>query len=437
MKPAGLVVGAGISGIQAALELAERGFTVYLVEKNPSIGGRAAQLSKTFPDLDCFACTLTPKMLEVDKHRNIRLLTYSEVKDVRRDGKIFRVKILRKPRYVDETKCTGCGVCAQHCPVEVANDFDERIGVRNAIYVPFPNAVPQVYVVDKEHCLKCDLCRNVCTNKAVNLQQRPEPIEVEVGAIIVATGYNPFDPRKNEEYGFGKYDNVITGLTLERLLTPSGPTGGHVLRLSDGKIPQKVAFIQCVGPKGKDSGNLYCSKVCCMYATKMAELLKEQVPSADITIYYPDALAKGDGFDEFYERAKNEFGVKFQKAQLNEVVEKPARDLLLRLKNIESNENIEDQADMVVLSTGLVPAASGDFGGILSLKTGIGNFLEAVDSKKDSVTTDVEGVFVAGVAEAPKDISKSMEQAHVAALRAFFVLEKLEKSDALPVKSSK
>lgn len=436
MKPAGLVVGAGIAGIQAALDLADRGFTVYLVEKNPSIGGRAAQLSKIFPNLECAACTLTPKMLEVDKHRNIRLFTFSEVKDVRREGKIFRVKILRKPRYVDETKCTGCGICAQHCPVEVANDFDERIGVRNAIYVPFSYAVPQVYIIDKEHCLKCDLCQNVCTNKAVNLQQGPETIEVEVGAIIVATGYSPFDPRKNEEYGFGKCDNVLTGLSLERLLTLSGPTGGHVLRLSDGRIPQKVAFVQCVGPKDKDSRNLYCSKVCCMYATKMAELLKEQVPTADITIYYPDSLAEGDGFDQFYERAKSEFGVKYQKAQVNEVVEKTAHNLLLRLRNIESNENIEDEVDMVVLSTGLVPAASGDFGGMLSLKTGVGNFLQASDTKKDSVTTDVEGVFVAGVAESPKDIEESVKQAQAAAAKASAVLENLEKTKTLSVKSS-
>ncbi len=436
MKPAGLVVGAGIAGIQAALDLADKGFTVYLVEKNPSIGGRVAQLSKTFPDMKCAACTLTPKMIEADKHRNIRLLTYSEIKDVRQEGKAFKVKILRKPRYVDESKCTGCGVCAQHCPVEVANDFDERVGVRNAIYIPFSNAVPQVYVVDREHCLKCELCQNVCTNKAVDLQQRPQTIEVDVGAIIVATGYNPFDPRKNEEYGFGKCDNVITGLVLERLLAKSGPTGGHVLRLSDGRIPQKVAFIQCVGLKGKEAGNLYCSKVCCMYATKLAGLLKEQIPSADVTIYYPDSLFDGDGFEEFYEKAKNEFDVKYQKAQVNEIVEKPSHNLLLRVKNLEPNENVEDEADMVILSTGMVPATSGDFGGILSLKTGVGSFLEAADPSKDSVTTNIEGVFLAGAAESPKDIERSVNQAHAAAAKASAILEKLEKTNTLPVKSS-
>ena len=252
----------------------------------------------------------------------------------------------------------------------------------------------------------------------------------------MATGYDPFDPRKNEEYGFGKCDNVITGLTLERLLTLSGPTGGHVLRLSDGRIPQRVAFVQCVGPKGKDSHNLYCSKVCCMYATKMAELLKEQVPTADITIYYPNSLVGGDGFDEFYERARNEFGVKYQKTQVNEVLEKPAHNLLLRGRNIESNENVEDEVDMVVLSTGLIPAASGDFGGMLSLKTGVGNFLQAADSKRDLVTTDVEGVFLAGVAEAPKDITESVKQAYAAAVKASTVLENLEKANTPPVKSS-
>lgn len=436
MKPAALVIGAGIAGIQAALDLADQGFTVYLVEKNPSIGGRVAQLSKTFEDFECAACTLTPKMLEVDKHRNIKLLTFSEIKDVRREGKTFKVKIIKKPRCVDETKCTGCGICAQHCPVEVANDFDERIGIRNAIYVPFPNAVPQVYVVDKEHCLKCELCQNVCTNKAVNLQQRPETVEVDVGAMIVATGYNPFDPRKNEEYGFGKCDNVLTGIALERLLTLSGPTGGHVLRLSDGRIPQKVAFVQCVGPKGKDSANLYCSKVCCMYATKLAELLKQQVPSADVTIYYPDSLVEADGFDGFHETAKKQCDIKYSKAQVTQVTEKPSHNLLLRVKNIGSKENVEEEVDMIVLSTGFVPAASGDFGGSLSLKTGVGNFLEATDSGKGAVTTSVEGVFLAGAAEGPKDIAKSMEQAHAAAVKAAAFLEKLEKTDTLPVKSS-
>ena len=430
------MIGAGIAGIHTALDLADRGFTVYLVEKNPSIGGRMAQLSKTYPDLECASCTLTPKALEVEKHSNIRLLTLSEVRDVRRDGKTFKVKIQRKPRFVDEKKCTGCGVCAQHCPVEVANDFDERIGVRSAIYIPHPTAVPLVYTVDKDHCLRCELCQNVCTNKAVNLQQRSEDLDIEVGAIVVTTGCNPFDVRKYDEYGFGRHDNVITGLALERLLTFAGPTGGHVLRLSDGRIPKKVAFVQCVGPKDKNHSNLYCSKVCCMYATKLAQMLKEQIPDADVTIYYPESLATSNGFEEFHERAKKQLGIKYVKAEVKEVAERPQHILLLRGVHAESGKTLEDEADMVVLSTGLVPAASGDFGGSLSLKTGLGNFFESINPKAGGVTTNIESVFIAGTAEGPKSIAESIQQAHSAAFKASDALEMLTKTGSMSIKSS-
>jgi len=424
MTKAGLVIGAGIAGIQAALDLADQGFTVYLVEKNPSIGGRMAQLDKTFPTLDCAACIMTPKMVDAGRHSNIKLFTYSEVKEVRPEGKNFKVKILINPRYVDEKKCTGCGACAQLCPVEIPNDFDERMGVRNAIYVPFPQAVPLIYTIDKEHCLECELCQNVCMAGAINFDQKPEQIEVEVGAIIVTTGFNLFDARKKEEYGFGLYDNVITGLALERLLSASGPTGGHVVRPSDGKIPKKVAFIQCVGSRDEKSGNLYCSRVCCMYATKEAELVKEHVPGVDVTIYYMDIRAFGKGFEEFYQRAISEFGIKFVKGRVAEVLENPANhNLFLRAENIESGELIEDEVDMVVLSTGLVPAAANDFEKILPLKMGDDSFFVTANPKVDPVTTNIEGVFVAGVAEGPKDIPDSVAQASGAAMKASILLK--------------
>jgi len=428
------VVGAGVAGIQAAIRLADQGFTVYLVEKNPSVGGRVAQLSKTYPELDCASHTWTPRMIEVSKHPNIKLLTYSEVKDVRRQGDIFKVKILKKPRFVDENKCTGCGVCAQHCPVEIANDFDERIGVRNAIYVPFPNAVPQAYTIDREHCLKCGLCQNVCMSKAVDFQQRPETIEVEAGAIIVASGFNPFDPRKHDEYNFSRYDNVVTGLTLERLLSLSGPTGGHVLRLSDGKIPKRIAFIQCVSPGNPKSGKIYCSEVCCMYATKQAELLKELIPDADINIYYAEPLVNDERFEEYYKKARTEYGIKYSKARLTEVVEKPTHNLLIRTVS-ESGKPIEHEADMVVLSTGLVPSAS-DFVDALRLKLDDGGFFEAVDSDSNSIQTSTEGVFVAGAAEGPKDIAKSVKQADAAALKASAYLRKLGEAKTTPIRRS-
>jgi len=424
MTKAGLVIGAGIAGIQAAIDLADQGFTVYVVEKNPSIGGRMAQLDKTFPTLDCAACIMTPKMVDAGRHPNIKLLTYSEVKEIRQEGKNFKVKIVKKPRYVDEKKCTGCGACSQLCPVEIPNDFDERMGVRNAIYVPFPQAVPLIYTIDKEHCLECELCQNVCMAGAINFQQRPEEMEIEVGAIIVTTGFNLFDAEKKEEYGFGKYDNVITGLALERLLSASGPTGGHVVRPSDGKIPKKVAFIQCVGSRDEKSGNLYCSRVCCMYATKEAELVKEHVPGVEVTIYYMDIRAFGKAFEEFYQRAKSEFGINFVKGRVAEVLENPANNnLLLKAENIEAGEIIEDDVDMVVLSTGLVPAAANDFEKILPLKVGDDNFFVTANPKIDPVTTNIEGVFVAGVAEGPKDIPDSVAQASAAAMKASILLK--------------
>ncbi len=430
MTKAGLVIGAGIAGIQAAIDLADQGFTVYLVEKNPSIGGRMAQLDKTFPTLDCAACIMTPKMVDAGRHPNIKLLTYSEVKEIRREGRSFKVTILKKPRYVDEEKCTGCGACAPFCPVEVPNDFDENMGVRNAIYVPFPQAVPLIYTIDKEHCLECELCQNVCLAGAINLQQRPEELKIEVGAIVVTTGFNLFDAKTKEEYGYGVYDNVISGLALERLLSASGPTGGHVVRPSDGKIPKKVAFVQCVGSRDEKSGNLYCSRVCCMYATKEAELVKEHVPDVDVTVYYMDIRAFGKGFEEFYQRAKGEFGINYVKGRVAEILENPTNNnLTLRAENIESGELIENEVDMVILSTGLIPAALNDFEKILPIKLSDDNFFVSANPKVDPVTTNIPGVFVAGVAEGPKDIPDSVAQASAAAMKASIVLSEEEKID--------
>lgn len=425
MSKAGLVIGGGIAGVQAALDLADQGFTVYLVEKNPSIGGRMSQLDKTFPTLDCAACIMTPKMVDAGRHKNIKLFTFSEIKEISRKGKDFRVKILRKPRYVDETKCTGCGACAQFCPVEVPNDFDERMGVRNAIYVPFPQAVPLIYTIDKENCLECDLCKNVCGVNAVNYEQQPQEIEIEVGAIIVATGFNLFDSRKKEEYGYGVYDNVITGLALERLLSASGPTGGYVVRPSDGKIPKKVAFIQCVGSRDEKSGNTYCSRVCCMYATKEAELVKEHVSGVDVKIYYMDIRAFGKGFEEFYQRAKEEFKINYVKGRVAEIIEDPkTKNLVIRAENVELGEPVEDEVDMVILSSGLVPAAANALEKILPIKRGEDGFFVTANPKVDPVTTSVEGIFIAGVAEGPKDIPDAVTQASAAAMKASIFLKK-------------
>jgi len=429
MAKAGLIVGAGIAGIQAALDLADQGFEVYLVEKNPSIGGRMSQLDKTFPTMDCSACILTPKMVDVGRHPNIRLLAYSELKGISRKEGNFKVKILQKPRYVDETKCTGCGICAQHCPVEVPNEFDEGLGVRKAVYVPFPQAVPLIYTIDKDHCLECGLCEKVCGAGAINLQQQPKEIDVKVKAIIVASGYNLFDARKKEEYGYGVYDNVITGLMLERLLSASGPTAGHVIRPSDGKIPRKVAFVQCVGSRDEKIGNQYCSRVCCMYATKEAQLIKEHVPEVEVTIFYIDIRAFGKGFEEFYRRAEKEFKIRYVKGRVAEILENPVnKNLFIRAENVESGEPIEEEFDMVVLSTGIVPAAKNEMEKILPIPTGDDGFFVTANPKIDPVTTSLNGVFTAGVAESPKDIPDSVAQASAAAMKASIILKGRRKS---------
>lgn len=423
MSKAALVIGAGIAGIQASLELANQGFMVYLVEKNPSIGGRTAQLDRTFPKLECAACFLTPKMVAAGRHPNIKLLTYSEVKEIHKEGKSFQVKINRKPRYVDENKCVGCGICARFCPVEAPNDFDMRIGVRSAIHVPLPQAVPLAYTIDREQCLQCELCHNLCPVGAIDFKQKPEEMEVEVGAIIVATGFDLFDASKRAELGYGSHDNVLTGLALERLLSPAGPTGGRVVRRSDGKIPRRIAFIQCVGPRGK-SGSLYCSKLCCMYATKEAVLIKKQVPNAEVTVYYNEMPAFGKGFEDFQQKARSELGIKYVRAEVSRIVENPVtRNLHLYARNIAIGDSIKAEFDLVILSTGLVPAVAKEFLKSLPLDISNGDFLTAINPDVDSVSTNVEGVFLAGVAEGPKDIEESIEQATLAANKAAGILK--------------
>ena len=418
--PGILVVGGGIAGIQAALDAAEQGVNVYLVERKPSIGGRMAQLDKTFPTLDCSACILTPKMVEVARHPNIKLLAYSEVQEVKRNEKNFEVKVLKKPRFVDETKCTGCGICAQHCPVEVPNEFDMGLGIRKAIYIPFPQAIPLKYTIDDENCIKCELCRRVCKAEAVNFDQEPEVIGLTIGAIIIATGAEVFDARKKSEYGYGRYPNVITNLELERLLNASGPTGGHILRPSDGRIPRRVAFIQCVGSRDHSVNNPYCSRVCCTCGIKNGMLLKEHVHDIDVNIYYMDVRTYGKGFEEFYQRAKEEVGIHFTRgrvARVSEVLE--TGNLVIHAGNTETGEMIEKEFDMVILSVGMVPSAETiKLSKVLDVPVDEYGFLQEADIKTNPIGTKVDGIFVAGAAEGPKDIPESVADASAAAMKA-------------------
>jgi len=416
-----LVIGGGIAGIQSALDIAEQGVTTYLLERSPSIGGHMAMLDKTFPTLDCSACILTPKMVEVSRHPNIKLLTYSELQEVKRNGRGFDAKILKKPRFVDETKCTGCGICAQHCPIEVQNEFDMGLGIRKAIYVPFPQAVPLRYTIDDTHCVKCGLCQRICQLEAIDFDQQPELINLKVGAIVVATGFEIFDAEKKSEYGYGRYSNVITSLELERLLNASGPTAGHITRLSDGRIPKKVAFIQCVGSRDERVGNPYCSRVCCMYAIKNAILLKEHVHDVDVAVFYMDIRAYGKGFEEFYQRAKDEFNVRFIRGRVANVVEVPeTKDLIVRAEDTEEDKRIEEKFDMVVLSVGLLSSKEIlKVGKILDLPLDEHGFPREADVITNPIAVaKSEGIFVAGTAESPKDIPDSVADASAAAIKA-------------------
>jgi len=421
-----LVVGGGIAGMNAALDLAEMGFKVYLLEKGESIGGHMAQLDKTFPTLDCSICIEGPKMVDVGRHPNIEIISYADLLSVSGYIGNFRVKIRKNPRYVIEDNCTGCGECKDVCPIEYPNEWDMGLGVRKAISVPFDQAVPLVYRINRDYCIECYKCVDACGERqAIDFDQKPEEIELEVGAIIVATGYDIYLPYDNQLYGYGKYANVLTSLEFERLILAAGPTGGKVVRASDGQKPHSVAFIQCVGSRDVNKYP-YCSNFCCMYTLKHVVQLKEKYKEdIEVYVFYMDMRTNFKGFEEFYQRAR-ELGVNFIRGRVSRIVEVPeTRNLIIHAEDANLGMPIEIEAEMVVLATAAIPKkGSEEISRILNLTRGADGFFMESHPKLKPLDSPTDGIFLAGACQGPKDIPYSVSQGCGAAARAATVLSK-------------
>jgi len=356
-------------------------------------------------------------MVTVANHPNVEIITYAQVKEISGYIGNFEVTIEKKPRYVDESKCTGCGACAAVCPIEVPNEFDLGLGTRKAIYAPFPQAVPLVYTIDKNYCIDCRLCEEACGPEAIDFNQKPKEIKLKAGTIIVAIGYDEFDATLKEEYGYGVYDNVITTLELERMINPAGPTGGHEIRPSDGKHPHRTVFIQCVGSRDLKVGNPYCSRICCMFALKNAQLMKMHDPNSEVYICYMDIRSFGKGYEEYYQRAQEQFGVKFIRGRPGAIIEDPeTKNLIVRVEDTLMGEILEIEADLVVLSAGLVPRPeTKDLARMMGLDISPDGFLKELHPKLAPVNTKVDGIAIAGVVQGPKDIPDTVAQAKGAA----------------------
>ena len=430
-----LVIGGGVAGIRASLDMANAGYPVVLVEKAPSIGGNMSRLSETFPTLDCSQCILTPLMVQVTRHPNIELMTYSEVEEVSGFVGNFTVKIRKKPRYVTE-ECTACGDCTDVCPEPGPNEFDLGLATRKAIYIPFPQAVPSIYTLDADRCLNaklesetgfrvlaCVRCQEACQPKVIDFDMPPEIVEREVGVIAVATGFKLKDPKQARQYGYGSYPDVMDGLEFERLLSASGPTDGEVRRPSDGKVPQDVVFIQCVGSRNPKHGVPYCSRVCCMYTAKHAMLYRHKVPEGRATVFYMDIRAAGKGYEEFVQRAMEEERVTYVRGRISQVIERDGKLQVLAVDTL-SGRPMEIEADMVVLANAMEPADHGEVAGTLRIAADAHGFFQEAHPKLRPVETLTAGIFLAGAAQAPKDIPDTVSQASAAASKGLELLSK-------------
>ena len=416
-----LVVGGGIAGIQAAIDIADNGYEVILVEKKPSIGGKMAQLSETFPTLDCSQCILTPKMVEASQHPKIKLMTSCEVVDVGGFIGNFTVRIKRKATSVDPDKCTGCGLCSEKCPSKVIDEFNQGLGKRKAIYTPFPQAVPNIPVIDRDNCIyfrtgKCKICEKVCSVGAIDYEQKETFIDEEVGAIVMDTGYDLYDLKKLPEYGGGKLNDVIDGLTFERILSSSGPSNGKVIRPSDNTEPKTIVFIKCAGSRDPENHNAYCSKVCCMYSAKHAMLYKHRVPDGQAYIFYMDVRTGGKRYEEFYQRTQEDEGVIYSRGKVAKLYNEDGKVIVNGVDTL-LGRNVEVKADLVVLATSIVPTAgTTEFANLIKTQTDEDGFLTEAHPKLRPVESMSAGIYLAGCGQGPKDIPETVSQASAAAV---------------------
>jgi len=415
-----MVIGGGIAGISASIDLGNAGHEVVLVERLPSIGGRMLQLSETFPTLDCAQCTLTPKTVETGQHPKIRLLTYSEVEEVSGKAGDFLVRIRRKAAYVDWQMCTGCGLCQQKCPSKQPSDFDRGMGLGKAIYTLSPQAVPNKPVIDPARCRyfkegKCRVCEKLCPVGAIHYEQKDQYVEERVGAIIAAVGFDLMPQERFGEYGYGKVPDVIDGLAFERLNSASGPTTGEIRRPSDGKVPKEVVFIQCTGSRDPERYMPYCSRVCCMYTGKHARLYKHKVHDGQAYIFYMDIRSAGKGYEEFIQQGMEEEGILYLRGRVSRIFRDGEKVVVWGADTL-TGKKVEISADMVVLATALIPQRdSKDLAARLGIVADEHGFFTEVERKLRPVETAVEGIYIAGCAQGPKDIADAVAHANAAA----------------------